>query len=304
MVTEQLAQAAAASCEVEGGLSEASLSASRAVTEINTNCSEQLTPESGAFPNSDLKVKKIKDIEPTASWQRGFLLSTKKFFEYFFSFLYMSFIIKIITTFKPSNSDTVVSSISKDSQGETNTLQWEHSNDDDHNYQETQNRPTTSEGKPNLNPEIALQETKEKMSEMETRLEKQEKTVLFMKQQFHKLKTKSTKIKHRGQAEQLQALQKQLQQGCDLKKICEDQAQKIQFLELELKKNTQKSLGDSQPTNLLKEVNQLKDQLEQLRCLYQRIQRQTPPNNVSNTIETKYIDDTIWNTGSTHIVFC
>jgi len=115
---------------------------------------------------------------------------------------------------------------------------------------------------------------------MKIRLEEQEKALLLMKQQFNKLQRQSTETKQPEPVEQLRAqlqlLQKQLQQEGDLKKCCEEQTQKIQFLESELVKSAQVPPSPHSPSNSMMEeqMTQLKKQLEKMQHSFEQLQSQ------------------------------
>lgn len=241
-------------------------------TEISNSLYQKSVPGSGKFLNSN---SAINDIAPASSWGNKFFLSTRKFFEYFFKLLYINFIIKITAVFKSSNEKAVLSNIEGSQDKIKKTISLESSNHADKNHQEAQNPSDKPIAKPNLGSDMALQETKEQMSEIEIRLQEQEKTILFMKQQFDKLQKQSTRLKRTEQTEPFQIQQKQQGQDNVLKQVCEAQMQRIQFLESEIQKYTQKpSLEDLDTAHIAAEINQLKDQLRQLQCLCERTQSQ------------------------------
>jgi len=227
-------------------------------------------------------LKAIKESEPTVSWQNRFFLSTREFFE----LLYMIITIKIIAMFKLPHSNRAISFAQNPQSKIKKSIELAHSDEDDSNHPEAQNRLDKPINNPNLGLEIALQAAKEKMSSMEIRLEEQGKTMLFMKQKFDELQEKSIKkaesteeVEHLQT--ELQTLRSQLQQDSDLKRHCEEQAQRIQFLESETK-NTQVPPVDSSQSSMIEaQLNLLKSQLKQMQCLYGQIQSQILPVNVS-----------------------
>jgi len=258
--------------------------------EVTTNVGSPLKPlisENGELLDSNSATKGLEENRPTSFWQKKILLPNKTFFEYFFGLLYAIIIAKVIRVFKSSGSDTAILSI-QNSHKTKKTIELQHPDEsvDSTNYSETQNLSDKSMGSSSETPEITLQEAKEKMSGMEILLAEQAKTILFMKQKFDELQENPlTKIKSTEQTEplqeQLKILQKQLQQDSDLKRHCEEQVQRIKFLESETK-NAQVPLIDSSQSSVIEaQLNQLKSQLAQMQSLYEKSQSQIPRANLA-----------------------